>query len=1023
MRKFIILIVGLVPLFMVAQTNSYQQAAGKDYWKNRKPFEGYWQQDVHYKIQAVINDTAETVTGTESLTYYNNSPDTLYTVYFHLYQNAFTPNSYAHNLAKAGKIKVTFGENEAKGIGTHITSFKVGGKDAEFSIDNTILIVKLQEPIYPSSSQVFDIQFETFWDKHDGGSLRRRMKTFEHDGVTHFDGVHWYPRICVYDRKFGWSTDQHLGKEFYGDFGLFEVELTFPNQYIVEATGELQNTIEVLPPALREAIDIKNYKTQRSDITKPIIADGTTKTWKYKAVNVHDFAFTADPTYRMAEVEWNGIKCIALAQEQNAHRWQQTAAYVAKIVELYSTEIGMFGYPKMVAADARDGMEYPMLTLNSGNWPGHQYVIAHEVGHNWFFGMVGNNETYRSSLDEGFTQWLTALSLKKLSNQDFDNNNLDKSVVFNSYMYHAAGDNNATLNVHADHYNSAERHGGGYGQVYFKTATMLYNLQYVLGDDLFKAAIQNYFEQWKYGHPYWEDFRNSVIHYTKADLNWFFDEWIETTQVIDYEVGKVKFEDDKSSVILKRKGRMQMPLDVEVIYKDGVKEMVYIPNTYFKKKNVGNVQSTWIGWDLLNTEYKLTVSDSRKIKQVTIDPSGRLADVYRLDNYLKKPQSFKFSKFQLPIENYANYTWYWHPNIWYNAVDGIKAGIDFNGHYYANKHVFKSTIWYNSGIGSRNGYSPSIPLSYSASYSNSLPNNLSWKVQSRVLDGLSWQQIGLKKEGNNATYRVYVKSLFRKNENDLNYLIYNNLWQKNRFNNTVNLSIEKHINVENGNAKLNIQTSGSYLVSDYNYAYLNMEFLRNFNLKKLDFRTRLFAQTGTGNFAPESKLMLAGANNEEMMDNPWMRSAGFAPASWEGYGVNFNHLHYGGGLNLRGFSGYAVTNGSEQNPFILYSGTSGFATNIEVDFTNLVPIKNKIKGIRFNSYLFGDAGWLKSSNLTTGFRADAGVGIASTLSFAKYNVIKPIAIRVDFPLFVNRIPAGEKDYFAFRYVLGISRAF
>ena len=126
------------------------------------------------------------------------------------------------------------------------------------------------------------------------------------------------------------------------------------------------------------------------------------------ANNVHDFAFTTDPTYRISEVEWNGIKCIALAQEQNAHAWQPTAKFVANVVKTYSQDFGMYAYPKMVAADARDGMEYPMLTLDGGNWPGHQYVIAHEVGHNWFFGMVGNNETYRACLDEGFTQFLTA---------------------------------------------------------------------------------------------------------------------------------------------------------------------------------------------------------------------------------------------------------------------------------------------------------------------------------------------------------------------------------------------------------------------------------------------------------------------------------------------------------------------------------------------------------------------------------------------------------------------------------------
>ena len=141
------------------------------------------------------------------------------------------------------------------------------------------------------------------------------------------------------------------------------------------------------------------------------------------------------------------------------------------------------------------------------------------------------------------------------------------------------------------------------------------------------------------------------------------------------------------------------------------------------------------------------------------------------------------------------------------------------------------------------------------------------------------------------------------------------------------------------------------------------------------------------------------------------------------YSNTFNHLHYGGGLNLRGYSGYAVTNGNEQNPYTIYSGTTGFSTNIEIDFTNRIRVKKKSNNLKLNTYLFGDAGWLRNGNLTTGFRADAGIGLASTLLFKKYNNVKPLVLRADFPLFVNRIPASEQDYFAFRYVLGISRAF
>ena len=195
----------------------------KDYWKNRKPNAAYWQQDVHYTIQANIDDTKDEITGTETLVYYNNSPDVLTKVYFHLYQNAFQPGSYAHALNEVNNEETKFGKYEALKMGTMVDGFKINGQDVTYVIDNTILIANLAKPLAPGESITFDIKFRTYWDN---GTMRRRFKTFSPDGINkHFDGVHWYPRICVYDRKFGWETDQHLGKEFYGDYGVFDVQL------------------------------------------------------------------------------------------------------------------------------------------------------------------------------------------------------------------------------------------------------------------------------------------------------------------------------------------------------------------------------------------------------------------------------------------------------------------------------------------------------------------------------------------------------------------------------------------------------------------------------------------------------------------------------------------------------------------------------------------------------------------------------------------------------------------------------
>ena len=441
-RFFTLLCFVFTSISVFAQTGAdyYRSAQNPYYWKNRKPHAAYWQQDIYYNINATIEDKTGIIDGREELTYWNNSPDTLYFVYFHLYQNAFVKGSHLEQLNEANNFHQRFGPYEAAGKGTEVERVENNGNSNVIALmDNTIMKVSLTQPLLPNQFTSFKIKFKTYFD---AGDQRRRMKKFTASGssYTHYDGVHWYPRICVYDAKFGWDTYQHLGKEFYGDYGAYDVALTFANHYVLDATGVLQNREEVLPDELRRKLDITNFKNKpigspASEIIKP---NGTTKTWMFHADNVHDFAWTADPTYRIGETEWNGIKCIALAQESNAAGWQEAASFTAKVIQTYSMDFGMYAYPKMIVADAQDGMEYPMLTLNGGNYPGNHFVIAHEVGHNWFFGMVGNNETYRAALDEGFTQFLTSWSLKAIDgvyNPDAKFDPYNKTYSFSSMYY------------------------------------------------------------------------------------------------------------------------------------------------------------------------------------------------------------------------------------------------------------------------------------------------------------------------------------------------------------------------------------------------------------------------------------------------------------------------------------------------------------------------------------------------------------------------------------------------------------
>lgn len=1057
MRTIATLFIIVLSQLIFAQTD-YRSESNQYYWKNKKPIDGYWQQDVAYQIKANINDSNDVIEGEEVLTYWNNSPDELSFVYFHLYQNAFQPGSYTDNLHRNNDFPIKYGKYEKKGLGTQILALKANNIDLKTEEDNTVLKVFLTEPLKPGSSVKFTISFKTYFDN--GGTIRRRMKLFNAYGYKHYDGVHWYPRISVYDRKLGWDTDQHLGKEFYGDYGTFEVELTFPSHFIVEATGILTNEKEVLPDDLKSKLDLKNFKDKPLEQAPSVIipADGSKKTWKYVAQNVHDFAFTADPTYRIGETSWNGIKCVAVAQEPHAAKWQNAAEYAAKIIQINSEDFGMYAYPKMVVADARDGMEYPMLTLDGGLDPDYRSLLVHEISHNWFFGMIGSNETYRAALDEGFTQFLTAWTYAKIDGpieikskpkssyiqKYLKSNSIINTRAYNAYILDAAKGDETTLNTHSDDFNGALRHGGGYSQVYYKTATMLYNLQYVLGDSLFLKAIQHYFDQWKMCHPYMEDFRSSIIQYTKVDLNWFFDQWLETSKTIDYSVKRVKkIKEGEYRIAFKRKGRMQMPIDFQVISKDSSKYNYYIPNTWFEKNTTATVLPRWIGWNKVKPFYTAVVKVPGGISDVVIDPTHRLADVNMLNNSLKFPMITSFDSRVYNSVDWTKYELFVRPDVWYNGYDGIKAGIHLNGNYLNLFHVFDLNIWLNTGLAQRdipleafkNKYENlSFRFNYKTSLNKCIKNSF-LSTSFKILDGLNSYSARFEKLSNSQKNKVYVqlKSMIRNRTDDVYYLLSPQEWIPKKLNNTITLGVEHDYSYKRGSGNINLWLRSSTLTNDYDYSNISLQVINKNDLGRINLNTRTFVQYGLGNnWAKESQLFAAGANPEELMDNKYTRSIGFFPTSWAGYGASINHFQAGGGLNLRGYAGYLMPELDKNgNIRYTYRGTSGAAINAELEFQELVKIKPRFlkNTFKLSTYLFGDAGVINNNlpgeNLSfAALRADAGVGAALTIQhWGPLQMVKPLTIRFDVPLFLNKIPAVELDHVAFRWILGISRSF
>jgi hypothetical protein len=1053
---------------------SFQSPTNPFYWKNKLGAKSeYWQQDIDYTIVAKLDEKEEIIIGGEKIMYTNNSPHVLNELFFNLYQNAFIKNSYLSNLQEANGETIKYGKWESEGKGNEILSITVDGQKVKTEIDGSIMKVFLNTPIQPNSKINIELEFKTYYSK--GGVTRRRMKSYTFQKEKHFNGAHWYPRLAVYDRKFGWCTDQHLNREFYGDFGNYNVSLDMPANFVVEATGVLQNRKEVLPDTLRQKLELSNYWKHPYDtaVTYFIpMKKGERKVWKYLGENVHDFAWIAGPHYRIDEKNYKGYQTVALVLEPHASGWKNACDFTHKVIDVYSRDFGQYAYPKMVVADCQDGMEYPMLTMDGGADPGYRGLLAHEVGHNWFYGMVNNNETYRAMLDEGFTQFLTVWALEAIDGKNifqatptnpylkkhYEEARVREGRAYGSFMMDAMNHDHTEINVHSDGFGGATGQGGGYRNVYNKTATMLFNLQYTLGDSLFSAAMKNYFNQWSFRHPYIEDFRSSMIEFTKVDLNWFFDEWIETSKVIDYKIFPLKkLAYNTYELKLQRKQDMQMPLDITVKGLSGKSYNFYVPNTWFEKKTDAKILPRWIGWDnKLKTEYTTKITLPEEPKLAMIDTSDRLADINELNNTTKFPWKFKFdSKTDRPRDR-QNYTVLVRPDVWYNNFDGVKVGTHFEGSLNKTHHNTVLDIWLNTGLGKwsvRNAPNTAAinafndPVSVRFSYqspTNLFIRNSRVRIEARHLDGVALGSFKFTKIASDyLQFNIGAKSMLRyRNEQDnYNYVTYMqwNTWQM--MNNSIYGEL---VYYKPFSSKIQQMTSlklRSSILSVADYSYAELEHKENIIAHRFHIKMRLFGRLGASNnyYIPTETLLNAGgASGEEMLENKYMRSVTMFPDLFNKTNSlnsppSMSNIHYGGGINMRGYTFTPYLRNTDGVWYQTYNMNSGAAINSQINFEKYSPVKFRklAQTIDIGTYLFGDVGSVSNFDLSyfklskAPFLMDAGAGVSVSMKrFWLLSGIKPLTFRFDMPIYLSHPYLNENnEQFKFRWIIGVDQAF
>jgi len=581
----------------------------------------YWQQEVEYEMKIEFLAEKHQFTGKQKLKYTNNSPNDLKKVYYHLYYNAFQPGSMMDIRSRTisdpdSRVKNRIYELKEAEQGWHkILSLKCNGKPVSYTVDGTILEVVLNNEIRSGKSAVFEMEFQSQVPLQ----IRRTGRNSA-EGVE-YSMSQWYPKMVEYDAD-GWHTNPYIGREFYGVWGSFDVEIAIDSAYVLGGTGILQNPEEIGHGYLNDLAELKR-------------PEGGKLYWHFKAEKVHDFAWSADKDFKHVV---NSLK-----DGTDIHYFYQTDTFVGnwdtlryqteQIFEILNTNFGKYPYKQFSFIQAGDGgMEYPMCTFVVGhkNYNSFRSTCVHELIHSWYYGVLGTNESKFAWMDEGFTVFAQHYVLNQLSSKPKKN---FTGRVMSVYHRILNGGVEEPLCTHADHYNT----NIAYAAVYYKGALFLSQLKYIVGDDVFYEILRDYYKQWGFKHPRPVDFKTIAENLSGLELDWYFENWIGTTKTIDYGVASIVSDIDSSEITLFNKGEMPMPVEVEIMYADSTLEKYYIPLRLMRgtidDPNVF-LLSDW-PWTYPYYSFKVANGGSRILK-VSVDPEAQTADVNRRNNELPK---------------------------------------------------------------------------------------------------------------------------------------------------------------------------------------------------------------------------------------------------------------------------------------------------------------------------------------------------------------------------------------------------
>ncbi|HRH66565.1 MAG TPA: M1 family metallopeptidase [Bacteroidia bacterium] len=643
----------------------------------------YFQQDVRYKIDVTLNDNTHQLSAYEEIVYRNNSPQTLHTLYFHLWPNAYAnENTFlAREFYKNGNA--TYRAMQAKSCGfIDSLDFRVDNETVTWSLlPDTIDIccIKLNRPLEPGDSVIISTPFRV---QVPDASISR----LGHNGQAYYI-TQWYPKPAVFDRN-GWNYFPYLDKgEYYSEFGSFDVRITLPQNYVVGSTGILVNN-----PSEEEWMNSKAKETSGmdefpTDMSFPP-SSSETKTLHYFQDRVHDFAWFADKRWHVlkgnAELPGsaNYVTTWALFTNKEPQLWKKVPEYLKNSIVYGSRWIGDYPFSQVTAVDVEhasgSGMEYPMITaIGTEGYPMRlEVVIVHEVMHNWFYGILGSNERRHPWMDEGLTKFIES----RYFYTHYAGSPESQEVKFYRFGKKAKYVGLSSLNIRQSNYLayitgarknsdqspdlSAEQYSGAaYREdVYRKTSCAFEHLLAYLGDSLFDKAMRNYYSRWSFKHPQPEDIRKVFEETSRKDLGWIFNDFLLNTKKSDYAItGLKKTAPGVYQLKIKNKGSIAAPVSVS-----GIREEKALPPL----------------WTEGFTGTKTITMRCDSCEAFRIDAQERELELFRKNNsirtagVLRRVERLKI-QFPAAVEHPERTQLFVSPIAGWNAYNQVMAGAAF----------------------------------------------------------------------------------------------------------------------------------------------------------------------------------------------------------------------------------------------------------------------------------------------------------------------------------------------------------